>query len=86
MENFLFKKNLENTNCSILLSLNGIYHGLFKPTILLQQNILPFHKNGQSRYNFFQKLNFSYKNMQSIYLLSCTKILFLLATILRKKY
>lgn len=55
---FFFKKNLENTNCSILLSLNGIYHGLFKPTILLQQNILPFHKKGQSRYNFFSKIKF----------------------------
>ena len=35
-------KELKKNKCNILLSLNGIYHGFFKPTILVQQNILPF--------------------------------------------
>lgn len=37
-----FKRELLKNKCEVLLSLNGIYHGFFKPTILLQQNALPF--------------------------------------------
>lgn len=55
---FFFKRELKKINCSLLLSLNGVYHGLFKPTILLQQNILPFDKYAKSQYGFFSQIKF----------------------------
>ncbi len=52
------KSKLKKKKCNILISLNGIYHGLFRPTLLLQQNVLPFEDDALKRYNFFSKIKF----------------------------
>ena len=57
-KSFFFKKNLKKNNCKILVSLNGIYHGFFKPTVLIQQNILPFDKFAQKKYSLGLKIKF----------------------------
>ena len=51
-------KELKKNKCNILLSLNGIYHGFFKPTILVQQNILPFETFAKKNYDLFSNLKF----------------------------
>ena len=55
---FFFKKELKDNNCKLLIALNGVYHGLFKPTILVQQNILPFDDYAKKKYNFFSNIKF----------------------------
>ncbi len=54
---FLRKELLRN-KCQILLSLNGVYHGQFKSTILLLQNTLPFDDLAKSKYNITSKIKF----------------------------
>ena len=64
---FLFlKKELEKGQCSLLLSLNGIYHGLFRPTILVQQNILPFDILTNEKYNFILRIKFFFQKIAII--------------------
>ena len=55
---FYLKKELKNNDCKLLIALNGIYHGLFKPTILVQQNILPFDVSAKKKYNFISNIKF----------------------------
>lgn len=52
------KSLLKKKNCNILISLNGIYHGFFRPTLLLQQNVLPFENHAKKRYNFISNIKF----------------------------
>ena len=56
----VFLKSLlkKKKNCNILISLNGIYHGFFRPTLLLQQNVLPFENHAKKRYNFISNIKF----------------------------
>jgi glycosyltransferase involved in cell wall biosynthesis len=58
-----FKKDLEKRKCKVLLSLNGIYHGLFKPTILLQQNMLPFDNYANENYKTISRLKFFFQKI-----------------------
>lgn len=55
---FFYKKILDKYNCELLLSLNGIYHGIFKPTILFNQNILPFDEFSKKKYSLISKFKF----------------------------
>ena len=52
------KSKLKKKNCNILISLNGIYHGLFSPTLLLQQNILPFENHVKKKYDLISNIKF----------------------------
>ncbi len=60
---FFFNNILKINDCDMLFSLNGIYHGLFKPTILVNQNILPFDNSAKKKYNFFSKLKFKFQKI-----------------------
>ncbi len=60
---FFFKKKLDSFNCEVLVSLNGIYHGFFKPTILLQQNVLPFDSYAKKKYRFISKVKFFFQKI-----------------------
>lgn len=60
---FFFNKILKQNKCNLLLCLNGVYHGLFKPTLLVNQNILPFDNFAKNKYNFFSKLKFSFQKI-----------------------
>ena len=60
---FFFEKELNKKNCKLLLSLNGIYHGFYNPTILVQQNILPFDDYAKSKYNFLFNLKFFFQKL-----------------------
>lgn len=55
---FFFKKDLNDNDCKLLIALNGVYHGLFKPTLLVQQNILPFDDYAKTKYKFFSNIKF----------------------------
>ena len=55
---FFLKKELYNDDCKLLIALNGVYHGLYKPTLLIQQNILPFEDYAKKKYDFFSNIKF----------------------------
>ena len=55
---FYFKKELKNYNCKLLIALNGVAHSLFKATLLVQQNILPFDEYAKKKYSFFSNIKF----------------------------
>jgi glycosyltransferase involved in cell wall biosynthesis len=51
-EFFRLSKDAKSMNCDILLIPGGIYFGLFKPAVLISQNLLPFELNELKRYGF----------------------------------
>ena len=67
MEAIFFNQELKKNNCNILLSLNGIYHGSFEPTLLMQQNILPFEEYAKKKYSLIYNLKFFLQKISIIF-------------------
>jgi glycosyltransferase involved in cell wall biosynthesis len=55
-QSFQLSKEAKKENCDVLFVPGGAYIGLFRPVVVLSQNLLPFDLAEMSRYGFSQNL------------------------------